>query len=147
MASGSRATHRIVLQCRGRGAVGRELLKWGVERADGGDTARGLETIGGPTVEAEAGARLLLGGGDVPMLALHIYFTEAAAAACDVSTVVARGGGGRSVGRSVGTIGYRQWIDIMRYDTNQSYPSRFCICATCHFAVDPRIVVKSYHPS
>lgn len=73
MACGRGASDRVVLQCRGRGAVGRELLERGVERANGGDASSGLETVGGPTVEAEAGARLLLGGGDVPMLALHSF--------------------------------------------------------------------------
>ena len=73
MACGRGASDGVVLQCRGRGAVGRELLERGVERANGGDASGGLETVGGPTVEAEAGARLLLGGGDVPMLALHNF--------------------------------------------------------------------------
>lgn len=99
MACGRGASDRVVLQCRGRGAVGRELLERGVERANGGDASSGLETVGGPTVEAEAGARLLLGGGDVPMLALHSFeilillaratSTAAAAAECLVFVVVA----------------------------------------------------------
>jgi len=71
VARGGRAADWIVGQRRGRGAVGRELLERGVTGADGGDAAGRLEAGGGPAVEGEPGARLLLGGGDVPVLALH----------------------------------------------------------------------------
>lgn len=71
MAGGGGAADGVVLESRGRGAVGWELFEGGVQGADGGHASGGFEAGGGPNVEGEAGARGFFGVGHVPVITLH----------------------------------------------------------------------------